>query len=358
MKEAIVHQGPRVEIVDSPIPIPGPGQVLIRVVVAGSNPKDIKTTFWLPPSNTGDDVAGYIESVGEGVVEFRRNDRVAAFHEMFTPHGAFAEYAIAWAYTTFLLPESTSFEEAATIPLASLTAALGLYGDLRLPYPRTTPSDEDYPDSGPLVVYGAGTAVGAFAVQFASRGGVHPIICVAGQSKHHVESLLDRSKGDVVIDYRDGLEAVQDGIRKALNGKELLHVFDAVSDHGSDKIVGPLIHPGKGRLTMNLLKQGVKGPKEPGVVFPEGYVATPLEGVADGVDAYWMGVGSIHNGAKHFGYIMSRYISLGLQERWFKPHPHVLIPGGLKGVGVGLTKLLEGRAHGEKYVYRVVDTQS
>jgi NADPH:quinone reductase-like Zn-dependent oxidoreductase len=40
MKEAIVSAGPRVKIVDSPIPQPGPNQVVIRVVVSGSNPKD------------------------------------------------------------------------------------------------------------------------------------------------------------------------------------------------------------------------------------------------------------------------------------------------------------------------------
>jgi NADPH:quinone reductase-like Zn-dependent oxidoreductase len=37
-------------------------------------------------------------------------DRVAAFHEMRTPGGSYAEYAVAWAYTTFHLPEKTSFE--------------------------------------------------------------------------------------------------------------------------------------------------------------------------------------------------------------------------------------------------------
>ena len=40
MKEALVTAGPKVQIVDSPIPKPGPGQVLIKVVVAGGNPKD------------------------------------------------------------------------------------------------------------------------------------------------------------------------------------------------------------------------------------------------------------------------------------------------------------------------------
>jgi len=40
MKEAIVSEGPKVKIVDSPIPEPGPEQVVIKVVVSGSNPKD------------------------------------------------------------------------------------------------------------------------------------------------------------------------------------------------------------------------------------------------------------------------------------------------------------------------------
>lgn len=37
-------------------------------------------------------------------------DRVAAFHEMMSPHGSYAEYAVAWAYTTFHIPAKTSFE--------------------------------------------------------------------------------------------------------------------------------------------------------------------------------------------------------------------------------------------------------
>jgi NADPH:quinone reductase-like Zn-dependent oxidoreductase len=45
------------------------------------------------------------------VVGFRKGERVAAFHQMKTPHGSFAEYAIAPAHTTFRLPDGISFEE-------------------------------------------------------------------------------------------------------------------------------------------------------------------------------------------------------------------------------------------------------
>jgi NADPH:quinone reductase-like Zn-dependent oxidoreductase len=68
--------------------------------------------MWKPDVviNQGDDIAGIVDKVGANVTEFKPGDRVAAFHEMMKPNGSYAEYAIAWAYTTFHIPETTSFE--------------------------------------------------------------------------------------------------------------------------------------------------------------------------------------------------------------------------------------------------------
>jgi NADPH:quinone reductase-like Zn-dependent oxidoreductase len=113
MKEAIIDKTVSVIIRNAGIPNPQPGQVLIRVVVSGTNPKDWKRPKKQPGNaaiNQGDDIAGYVEAVGEGVQNFRKGDKVAAFHEMGSPHGSYAEYAIAWEYTTFHLTEKTSFE--------------------------------------------------------------------------------------------------------------------------------------------------------------------------------------------------------------------------------------------------------
>ena len=63
-----------------------------------------------PPVNQGDDISGVVYEVGEGVTEFKKGDRVAAFHEMMSPHGSYAEYALSWAHTTFPLPPNVSFE--------------------------------------------------------------------------------------------------------------------------------------------------------------------------------------------------------------------------------------------------------
>jgi NADPH:quinone reductase-like Zn-dependent oxidoreductase len=63
------------------------------------------------PSNSGDDIAGIVEEVGEGVMGFSKGDRVAAFHPMGTAHGSFAQYSIAPSHTTFHIPARISFEE-------------------------------------------------------------------------------------------------------------------------------------------------------------------------------------------------------------------------------------------------------
>lgn len=64
----------------------------------------------MPDVNQGDDIAGFVVEVGEGVSEFKPGDRVAAFHEMTKPGGSYAEYALSWAYTTFPLAPHVSFE--------------------------------------------------------------------------------------------------------------------------------------------------------------------------------------------------------------------------------------------------------
>ncbi|KAJ8105852.1 hypothetical protein ONZ43_g7257 [Nemania bipapillata] len=112
MKEAVISKGPKVQIIDSPIPKPEPDQVVIKVVVSGSNPKDWKVPLWREHLviNQGDDIAGVVHEVGENVFEFKPGDRVAAFHEMLTPGGSYAEYAVAWQHTTFHIPKQTTFE--------------------------------------------------------------------------------------------------------------------------------------------------------------------------------------------------------------------------------------------------------
>ena len=137
---------------------------------------------------------------------------------MRTPGGSYAEYAVAWDHTTIHIPSHITFEEAATLPLAVLTAAVGLYETRNLGL--NNPWDPAIKET-PLVVYGGASAVGAYAIQLAKKSNIHPIITVAGRGIPFVEGMIDRSKGDTIVDYRDGDEAVVEGIKKALGGKKL-----------------------------------------------------------------------------------------------------------------------------------------
>jgi len=334
MKEAIVAKGLKTTIQDVAIPEPQPDQVIIRVVVSGSNPKDWKIPELVPEynANSGDDIAGIVHSVGSNVWEFKEGDRVASFHEMMTPGGSFAEYAVGWQHTTFHLPKSLSFEDAATIPLAAMTAALGLHLRLGLPDPWT-PAKEPTP----LVVYGGAAAVGAYAIKLASLANIHPIIAVAGRGASFVEGLIDRSKGDTIVDYRSGHEAVVQGLKDALKGQKLWYAFDATSEHGSYTNIVQVLEP-TGHLTTVL----------PGKKY---------EGVPESVKLTTTNVGESHKGDKDYAYVMFRYFARGLAEGWFKPHPYEVLPGGLEGVQQGLENLRDGKASGVKYVFRIGETK-
>ncbi|KOS39523.1 hypothetical protein ACN38_g9624 [Penicillium nordicum] len=329
MKEALVRKGLSVEIVDTPVPTPRADEVLIKVVVSGTNPKDWKLPEWLDkPGNQGDDIAGTVEAVGENVFEFKKGDRVMAFHEMTTSGGSFAEYAISWQHTTVHIPRSVSSEQAATIPLAALTSVAGLFHHLALPEPWR-PATEKIP----LVIYGGASAIGAYAIQLARRSNVHPIIAVAGKGAPFVEGLIDRSKGDTIVDYRKGDEAVISGIKEALGSSKLYHSYDCVSEGSSFINLGKVVAPGGKLVTVNPVRE-----------YP---------GVPDNINLIKNNVGCVHQDQKDLGYVYFRYLAKGLLDGWFKPHPHEVVPGGLKGLEKALTNLKDGKASATKYVVHI-----
>ncbi|KAF3069804.1 Protein TOXD [Daldinia childiae] len=332
MKEALIAPGPKVQIIDSPIPKPGADEVLIKVVVSGSNPKDWKVPGWRNVTiNQGDDIGGIVQEVGSNVTEFKPGDRVAGFHQFLTPHGSFAEYAISPQHTTFHISQKTTFEEAAAVPLAAMTAAIGLYAKLGLPQPWTPATEPT-----PLLIYGAASAVGAYAVQLARKSNIYPLICVAGKSQAYVETLIDRSKGDVIIDYRDGDDAVVEALKKAVGDSKLLYAFDATAEYNS---------------YVNISKVVAEGSKVTSVLPPQNF-EYPAHVSHSGTL-----VGSVHTEDKDFGYVYSRYFGRGLDEGWFKAQPQVVVPGGLGGIQEALDNLKAGKANAIKYVFRIAETE-
>jgi NADPH:quinone reductase-like Zn-dependent oxidoreductase len=143
-------------------PVPGEGRVLVRVRAASVNKIDlfpIKGAFvgrllgsGLRRPKTrilGMDVAGLVEAVGERVTAFQPGDEVFGLAS-----GTFAEYACASDDLLVSKPETTTFEEAAAVPLAAISALQGLRKGRIQTGQR-------------VLVYGASGGVGSFAIQIA-----------------------------------------------------------------------------------------------------------------------------------------------------------------------------------------------
>lgn len=142
--------------------------------------------------------------------------------------GAYQEYSIALASLTFALGPNTSFEDAATLPLAVGTAFIGLYKRLEVkPLPDFSGSAKTDPHK-PIVIYGASSSVGSFAVQLAKLSGLF-VVGIAGAGGAYAKSL----GADVVVDYRGKsseqiLEAVKGSIP---DPKDLHHVCKYICMH-------------------------------------------------------------------------------------------------------------------------------
>jgi NADPH:quinone reductase-like Zn-dependent oxidoreductase len=184
------------EVRQLPRPVPGRGEVLVRVRAAALNPLDVKIRsgqFRLvfrvvygisPPFVLGFDFAGEVVEAGEGVRGLEPGQPV--FGSVRRP-GAHAEYVVAPADLTVPLPAGCSMEEAGAAPVAALTALLIIQEMLRIrPEQR-------------ILLNGASGGVGSYAVQIAARAGAR-VTAVASARNH---DLLRELGAAECIDYRE-----------------------------------------------------------------------------------------------------------------------------------------------------------
>lgn len=204
---------PRADLVVGPAALhePGPGEILIRGRAVAVNPLDDVKQWtgdlmyrWLGyPAVLGEDVAGEVAAVGEGVTRFAVGDRVAAYaigmergrrHEA---EGAFQLYVVVREDLATPLPDGLSFEQAAVLPLAVSTAATALFQDDQLAL--RTPTADAAPTRETLVVWGGSTSVGSNAIQLAVAAG-YRVITTASP---HNESRMRELGAELVVDYRE-----------------------------------------------------------------------------------------------------------------------------------------------------------
>lgn len=175
-------------------PHPGPGEVRIRVHAAGVNPVDYKIRKgYLKgrllnelPIIPGWDAAGVIDEIGAGVTSAKIGDVVYAYcRKPVIQFGTYAEYVVVPETSVANMPRKATFAEAASIPLAALTAWQSLFDAAQLKAGQTV-----------LIHAGAG-GVGGFAVQLAKNAGAYVIATASAKNHVYVRDL----GADEVIDY-------------------------------------------------------------------------------------------------------------------------------------------------------------
>ena len=205
----IHHFGPANAIVIDEIPCPTPeeGELVVQVAAAGVGPWDAliregKSVVQLHlPIILGSDLAGIVDSVGPGVIQFKPGDEVfGVTNKQFC--GAYAEYAAASVQMVAARPSSLSFVEAASVPVVAVTAYQMLFDHAQVKAGQA------------VLIHGAAGNVGAYAVQLAKQA----------------ELRVFATAGPADVDYVRGLGAEMVVNYKTTTFEDAVPTVDAVLD--------------------------------------------------------------------------------------------------------------------------------
>ncbi|SDD35956.1 NADP-dependent oxidoreductase [Niabella drilacis] len=175
---------------DLPVPQPQAGEVLVKVVFAAVNPYDRKVIEVYGkevgvqlPVIPGSELSGIVEATGDGVTGFQPGDAVCGTLRTFG--GCYAEYAVVKASDVAKKPGAVSFEAAAAIPVAALTASKAILDEGALKAGET------------VLIHGASGGIGSMAVQLAKAAGAYVIATGSGKNEQRIKDL----GADIFIDY-------------------------------------------------------------------------------------------------------------------------------------------------------------
>ncbi|MEA2397159.1 MAG: hypothetical protein QOK25_715 [Thermoleophilaceae bacterium] len=196
----ITKHGPpeTLKVEERPDPIPGPGEVRVRVKAAGINFADVMARMGLypdapkPPVVVGYEIAGEVESLGDGVESLEVGDRVLGGCRF----GGYAELVVTKADNLVPLPGDWSFEEGAAFPVNYATAYAGI-----VRFGALAPGER-------VLVHAAAGGVGIAATQIAKLAGAGEVYGTASGSKHDairgfgVDHPIDYTKADFVKEVR------------------------------------------------------------------------------------------------------------------------------------------------------------
>lgn len=213
-------EGAVFELRESPVPTPGPGQVVVAVRAAGTNRGELIRGAQLrsgnpaaSPARAGGEFAGEIAALGGGVSGWKRGDRV-----MGRAAGSYAEYVAASHRALMRIPEGMPWPEAAAIPNVFVTAH-----DALVTNAAAAPGECVMVTAGP-------SGVGTAAIQIARHIGANPVLAT---TRSPAKAATLRALGaHEVIETREAGKWV-DGVLRATGGRGV----DIIIDH----VGGPML---------------------------------------------------------------------------------------------------------------------
>lgn len=223
--------GPEVLVAEErPLPQPGPGQVLIRVVAAGVNRPDVlqRKGLYPPPKGhselPGLEAAGTVAAVGDGVSRFQAGDRVMALLN----GGGYATFALADEVATLPIPEGVSDVEAAAIPETFFTVWHNVFE-------RGALKAGEW-----LLVHGGSSGIGVTAIQLATALGAK-VIATAG-SAEKCDACL-KLGAQRAINYKD--EDFVEAVKAETAGRGVNVILDMVGGEYVDRNIRSLGDDGR-----------------------------------------------------------------------------------------------------------------
>ncbi|KAJ6560472.1 GroES-like protein [Mycena capillaripes] len=341
-QRAIVVQSPKApfSLASTDIPSPAAGEVLVKVMSVGLNPANNRQRefgFLIEsyPAVIGNDIAGIVEELGEGVDGWKKGDRV--FGEVFG--GAFQQYATFPASILIPMPDNVSFDEAATVPCTFVTACVGLFAPAPIGLGLNPTFSWEKPHQGEsALVIGAGTSTGQFAIESLKFLGFTRIVAYA--SKAHFDYLrhlgatecIDR--GEVPVEALAAHAALTPPVKVVYDigsSSSLNAAYDCVVDGGSIVTALP-----RSPLDRDLDHKKVT------LVRVRGFIAGPdlNPALAD--------FATTEHTA--FGKLIIKHLPQMLEKGAIRANRYEVLPNGLLGIVGGLERMQNGSVSGVKLV--------
>jgi len=333
-----------------PIPQVGPGEVLVKVKAAALNPADWKIQkygFLVDeyPAVLGSDIAGDVVEIGEGVTRFSVGDRVFGPGLFRADYSAFQEFSKLKEGLAAKVPESLSYEQASTFPIAILAAWFGLYN--APPYGMgltPLPSGTGKYTKQPILIIGGSSSVGQFAIQLTKAASFSPIITTA--SPKHTEML--KSFGAThIIDRNIPLTSIRTELAKIIGPTEndtsnsgvITYIFDSISERETQTAAYDLLTP-NGKLAL---------------VLPS---FIPVESQTPG--KHVSTTGGMPDAPHNVGLLEALYsrITAMIENGTLTPNKVEVVPGGLDGIIEGLKRLENHQVSGMKLVVQISENQA